>query len=119
MRFSIMARSKSLPAMSTPPLAYTLRLCRIAESHHSNIKRASAKVKDDDVLRFGNGLFVIQCRGDWLQFEVHFFETSFVRGLAQSFFRFMILFSGLGKFNRSSKRYCMNGFSENIFSAAA
>ena len=58
-----------------------LTLTRITQPHHCDIKRAAAKVKDDNVLRFAYGLFIIQCGGNGFQLKVHFLETSFMRGV--------------------------------------
>src|SRR6266487_2118986 len=90
-------------------------MMRIAKAHHSDIERAAAEVKDDSVLWFGNGLFVIQRSRDGLEFKIHFFEASFMRGLPKRLLCLVILFWRLGKLSRSSKRHGIDLLPENIF----
>ena len=73
---------------------------RITQSHHGDIERAAAEVEDDHVLRLGDGLLVIQCGGDRLEFKVHFLEARFVRGMPKGFLCLVILFRRLQKISQ-------------------
>ena len=78
----MMARSKSLPAMPMPPLAYTWRRL-VAQAHDGDVQRAAAEVEDEHVLGVGKGLLVVQGGGDRLQLEVDLLKASHFGSLAQ------------------------------------